>query len=416
MRSKLVMLTPLIIFLICLIALDFYVYKGLVQLIKSFSPEKKILIKWGYWSISIAVLLTASLTTLSRIYYGTEPLYPKYWVATIWIAFLTPKLFFAVFHLVEDIIQFFGWSYQKINAPGKPISRIKFLSQIGFGVFGFTLISNFFGIFIGKFSYKIRRETLSFSNLPAAFDGYKIVQFSDLHIGSFNGNHKPLERAFEMMNSLNPDVILFTGDMVNNIAKELDGWDEVIKKLKAKDGLFSVLGNHDYGYYYYSEEQRDERIANFNRLKERQKELGFDLILNDSRKINRMGESIDLLGVENWSQHGGKHGDLKAALKNADAPFKILMSHDPSHWKYEVKEKTNIDLTLSGHTHGLQYGIEGWGIKFSPVRLAYETWAGLYNLANQYIYVNRGLGFIFFLGRVGIKPEITEITLKRKAS
>ncbi len=405
------MIFPLI-FLAFLILLDLYVFRGINLLTKDFSVDTKKFIKWSYWIISIAVLVISIGGVLWSIFKGKEPIQPKYWIATIWIAFLTPKLFFSLFLLPEDIVHLFRTGDIRIKGPGDPISRFSFLSKLGFGVFSLTLFYNFFGIFFTKFRYKVRREVISFPNLPQAFDGYKVVQFSDLHIGSLNGNFNPLKKAFGMINELKPDLLLFTGDMVNNIASELDGADEVMHVLEAKDGKFSIMGNHDYGDYYYPKKS-PEHAANLKRIKERQVELGFDLILNESRKIEKDGEFIDLIGVENWGKGWGSYGDLEKASANANGPFKILMSHDPSHWKHQVKEKTNIDLTLSGHTHGFQYGIEWLGIKLSPVQLAYDTWAGLYNAGKQYIYVNRGLGFIGFLGRVGIRPEITEITLRK---
>lgn len=393
--------------------MDWYVYRGITLFTEGLSPDKKSLIKWIYWSISIAVLAISIGAIVWSFVQGREPIQPKYWVATFWIAFFTPKLFFTVFLLIDDAVHLFRTD-ARVSTDGQVISRFRFLNQLGFGIFSLTLFANFFGIFFTKYRYKVRKEEIAFPNLPEAFDGYKIVQFSDLHIGSLNGDFSPLKKAFGMINELKADILLFTGDMVNNIAAELDGSDEVMQMLEAKDGKFSILGNHDYGDYYYDKKTEPEKhAANLKRLKERQVELGFDLILNDSRKISRNGQSIDLIGVENWGKGWGTYGDLAKAQSKAQGPFKILMSHDPSHWKHQVKGQTDIDLTLSGHTHGMQYGIEWLGIKLSPVQLAYDTWAGLYNEGMQYIYVNRGLGFIGFLGRVGIRPEITEITLRK---
>jgi len=252
--------------------------------------------------------------------------------------------------------------------------------------------------------------------LPKAFDGYKITQISDIHSGSFDDKEK-VAYAVNLINEQKSDVILFTGDMVNNKAEEMHDYMNIFGKLEAKDGLFSILGNHDYGDYisWESEEAKDQNLEN---LKDIQKQLGFDLLLNESRYLEKNGEKIALVGVENWGSGGFKQaGDLKKASQHINEnDFKILMSHDPTHWEQEVlKDKYHYHLTLSGHTHGMQFGIEipGW-IKWSPSKWRYKYWAGIYNIGEEYINVNRGFGYLAFPGRVGIWPEITVIELKRR--
>ena len=253
--------------------------------------------------------------------------------------------------------------------------------------------------------------------MPAGFHDYQITQISDVHSGSFD-DRKKIEYAVDLINKQNSDVILFTGDMVNNMATEMEPWAELFTTLEAKDGKFSVLGNHDYGDYV-AWETEEAKHQNLEDLKNLQRNMGFDLLLNENRFLQKGGDKIALVGVENWGRGGFKKaGDLKKAVANVDKDdFKILMSHDPSHWEDVVlHDAYHYHLTLSGHTHGMQFGIEipGW-IKWSPVKWRYKYWAGIYQELGQYINVNRGFGFLGYPGRVGIWPEITVITLKKKA-
>ena len=247
-----------------------------------------------------------------------------------------------------------------------------------------------------------------------AFDGFKVVQISDMHIGSFHGHENQVKKAIELVNEQKPDLILFTGDLVNNFTEELNGWIPILSNLKAKYGMYSILGNHDYGDYYEWENEA-EKAKNLNDLKQAHKNIGFRLLLNENEKISINNSEIAIVGVENWGLPPfPQYGNLNAAMNgSAEMPFKILMSHDPSHWDAEVIEKTDIDLTLSGHTHGMQFGIEIGNIKWSPVKYKYPRWAGLYKDKDQYLYVNRGFGYIGFPGRVGMPPEITLIELEK---
>ncbi len=273
-----------------------------------------------------------------------------------------------------------------------------------------------YGIFKAKYNFKIYYLKIRFDHLPTQFDGLKIIQISDLHIGGFNYNYKILEKAIRLINNLKPDLILCTGDLVNNYAWELRGWDHVLNKLVAKKGKYAVLGNHDYGDY--SEWNSTlEKAENLNIIKQFYKKIDFKLLLNQSEIIETNHNKIALIGVENWGSPPFKqYGDLLMALKKTeDVPFKILLSHDPTHWSEEVIDKTNIALTFSGHTHGMQMGFHYKKMSWSPIKYKYKHWAGLYKHNNQYLYVNRGLGWLGFPGRIGMRPEISHIELVKQA-
>ncbi len=286
------------------------------------------------------------------------------------------------------------------------------LYQMGLFAAAIPFASVIYGVTKGKFNYRIINEKIHFTNLPKSFKGLKIIQISDIHIGSFRKKFDQVAKAVEMINNQNPDLILFTGDMVNSIAEETNNWAPVLNKMNAKYGKFSVLGNHDYGDYA-EWNSAIEKEKNLTALKNFHKEIGFRLLLNESETITINGETISLIGVENWGKPPfPQYGDLnKACEKVNPTHFKILMSHDPSHWDAMVLTNTDIDLTFSGHTHGMQFGIERAGIKWSPVQYKYPRWGGLYNSKKQYLYVNRGFGYFRFPGRIGMPPEITVIEL-----
>ncbi|NMH87521.1 metallophosphoesterase [Flavivirga algicola] len=338
----------------------------------------------------------------------------------LFIALLVPKMVLLVFMFGEDIFRVpqavFRYFTEGDTAKGNYFaSRRQFISKLALGVAAIPLASIIYGIYKGKYNYKVLKYTLHFEDLPQAFDGFKLTQISDIHSGSFDNMDK-VNYAVDLINEQESDVILFTGDMVNNKAEELVPYKNVFGKLKAKEGLFSVLGNHDYGDYVQWESEAAKK-QNLEDLKALQKEIGFDVLLNESRYLEKNGERIALIGVENWGAGGFKTaGDLKKASNAIDKDdFKILMSHDPSHWEKKViHDDYHYHLTLSGHTHGMQFGIEipGW-FKWSPVKWRYKYWAGIYEELGQYINVNRGFGYLAFPGRVGIWPEITVIELKK---
>ncbi|QWX84047.1 metallophosphoesterase [Cellulophaga sp. HaHaR_3_176] len=335
------------------------------------------------------------------------------------LTMLAFKLMTVIFLFSEDIFRFISGAYQKLFGIEKKFTfpeRRRFLSMVALGIAALPFGALLYGMYKGKYNFKVLKYTLEFDDLPNSFDGYQITQISDIHSGSFDDKSK-IEYAIDLVNEQKSDVLFFTGDMVNNKAEEMHDWKDVFSRLEAKDGKFSVLGNHDYGDYvdWNSAEEKEE---NLNDLKKLQKEIGFDLILNDSRYLTKGADRIALVGVENWGRGGFKKvGDLGLASQKISADdFKILLSHDPSHWEDKViDDPYHYHLTLSGHTHGMQFGIEipGW-IKWSPSKWRYKYWAGVYKELGQYINVNRGFGYLGYPGRVGIWPEITVITLKKK--
>jgi predicted MPP superfamily phosphohydrolase len=258
----------------------------------------------------------------------------------------------------------------------------------------------------------VQHLTLLFKNLPKSFDGFKIIQLSDIHSGSFT-NMAGVQKGVDLVNGLAADLVLFTGDLVNNKADEMQDYLDVFKKIQSTQGVYSILGNHDYGDYHQWKKP-EEKVRNLQQLKSMQESMGWRLLLDENVQIEKNGETISLIGVENISSSFNSYGNLSNAYRGAEnSTFKILMSHDPSHWSKEViKDFKDIDLTLSGHTHGFQFGIEMFGIKWSPAKYIYKQWAGLYQEGQQFIYVNRGFGFLGYPGRVGILPEITLITLQ----
>lgn len=335
------------------------------------------------------------------------------------LTMITFKLITIIFLFSEDIFRLITGIYQKLSGSTNDFTlpqRRRFLSLIALGVAAVPFGALLYGMYKGKYNFKVLKYTMEYDDLPDAFDGYQITQISDVHSGSFD-NRKKIEYAIDLVNQQKSDVLLFTGDMVNNKSEEMYPWKDLFAKLEAKDGKFSVLGNHDYGDYV-DWETPEAKKANLEDLKKLQHEIGFDLLLNESRFLQIGKDRIALIGVENWGKGGFKKaGDLNKAKSAVDkSDFKILMSHDPSHWEEEVvPDDYHYHLTLSGHTHGMQFGIEipGW-IKWSPVKWRYKQWAGIYEEMGQFINVNRGFGFLGYPGRVGIWPEITVITLKKK--
>jgi predicted MPP superfamily phosphohydrolase len=274
-----------------------------------------------------------------------------------------------------------------------------------------------YAIFRSLYNFRLHQIKLEFDDLPGSFHGLRIIHISDTHLGSFNFRYHIFERAVKIINNTEPDLILFSGDLVNNFASELEGWEDVFKQLKATQGKYAVLGNHDYGDYF-NWKSIPEKEENFNDIKSFFGKIGFKLLLNDSAVLEINSEQFTILGVENWGHPPFKqYGDLQKAMKNIPAhSFKILLSHDPSHWPKEVIHETNIRLTLSGHTHGMQAGINLRNKSWSPIQYKYKHWAGLYKEGNQYLYVNRGLGWLGFPGRLGMRPEITLIEFARTSA
>ena len=336
------------------------------------------------------------------------------------IAMITFQLITIIFLFSEDIFRLLSGSYYRLFGGTKEFGlpeRRRFLSIIAMGIAAIPFSALLYGMYKGKYNFKVLKYNLEFDDLPDAFDGYQITQISDVHSGSFD-NRKKIEYAIELINQQKSDVLFFTGDMVNNMVEEMYPWADLFATLEAKDGKFSILGNHDYGDYV-SWDTPEAKTKNLKDLISLQKEIGFDLLLNESRYLQKGTDRIALVGVENWGRGGFKKaGDLKkAASAISKNDFKILLSHDPSHWEdVVINDDYHYHLTLSGHTHGMQFGIEipGW-IKWSPIKWRYTYWAGIYKELGQFINVNRGFGFLGYPGRVGIWPEISVITLKKKS-
>ena len=331
------------------------------------------------------------------------------------------QLVLVLFLLLEDLVRIPQGLFQYLKSKTTENNtflpnRRKFISQIALGLGAIPLASLLYGMFKGKYNYKVLSYTLEYEDLPEAFEGFTITQISDLHCGSFD-NPEKVAYGVELINNQKSDLLLFTGDLVNNRSEEARPWIGLFSKIEASYGKYSILGNHDYGDYaqWDSEQAKDKNMKD---LFEIHKEMGFDLLLNENRILKKGEDEISLIGVENWGTgRFKKAGDLKKSVENIDSKdFKILMTHDPSHWEAEVlPHPFPFQLTLSGHTHGMQFGIEipGW-IKWSPSKWRYKQWAGIYEKQKQRLNVNRGFGFLAYPGRIGIWPEITVITLRKK--
>lgn len=337
-------------------------------------------------------------------------------VMALLLLFLLPKILISIPLFVEDMFRFTRWTsnkfiYKKIITN----SRSSLLTRIVLIAAGLLTLSIIYGVFVGKYNFKVREETIVFKDLPEGFDGLKVLQISDLHVGSWD-NKDAIEKGIEIINQQEYDILLFTGDFVNTLATEADPWIETLQKIKTpKYGKYAVLGNHDYGEYVKWDTEAAKE-ANFIAIKNNIEKSGFQLLLNENVVVKNNSDSIYLLGVENWGLNFKKAGDLKKTSENVPAnAFKIVMTHDPSHWDAEiVNHEQKYQLTLSGHTHGMQFGFDIPSVlEWSPAKYIYPEWGGLYNKGHQYIYVNRGFGFHAYSGRVGIWPEITVLELKK---
>lgn len=334
------------------------------------------------------------------------------------LAFFVPKIIMFILLFGEDFVRMLIGTFHKISQSNTNFSvpsRRKFLSQMALGIAAIPFASLLYGMYQGRYNFRVLKYTLYFDDLPDAFEGYRVSQISDVHAGSFD-NPEKIRYGIDLINEQNSDVVFFTGDLVNNKASEMDDWKEMFGSIKAKDGVFSVLGNHDYGDYvnWRSKEAKD---ANLQAVKDVHAEMGWDLLLNEHRFLERNGQRMAVIGVENWGAGGfKKKGDLDFAAAGVnETDFKILLSHDPSYWQEKIKsDPKKYHLTLSGHTHGMQFGIEipGW-LKWSPVQYRYENWAGIYKEFGKYINVNRGFGYLAYPGRVGIWPEVSVIEFRK---
>ena len=403
------------IFISIYILVDIYAF----QAVKTISRNPWLAIGYVFASVLVlgVLIYQLSFSGSPRLMMGS-----KMYIFGFFLALFIPKLLLIIFMFGEDVFRVFAGLFSKLGivSDGSDFhipSRRKFISTIALGIAAIPFTSLLYGMYQGKYNYKVLKYTLEFDDLPEGFDGYTITQISDIHSGSFT-NAEKIKYAVDLVNEQKSDVVLFTGDLVNNVVEEMDAWKSMFSTIKANDGVFSVLGNHDYGDYV-SWESGEAKEKNLVSLKKLQKEMGWNLLLNEHHFVERDSERIAIVGVENWGENGFKKvGDLDLACNGvSNDDFKILMSHDPSHWKAQVKnDARNFQLTLSGHTHGMQFGIEipGW-IKWSPVKYQYEHWAGIYEEFGRYLNVNRGFGYLGYPGRIGIWPEISVIELKRRA-
>jgi len=395
----------LFIFLAFLLIVDIYSFQAIKTVSKKKARLTYILVNGIlYFLLLFQIFFVENVRESALLTYNLTLLFILFVSKTILILFLFP----------EDILRVIKFLFSKIQNKKIDNSRRKFISNLSLAVAAIPIPIMIHGITRGRYNFKVVNHEIGFKDLPESFDGYTITHLSDFHCGSFESRSK-LKYAIDLVNEQNSDLIAFTGDFVNNTYTEILPWIDEFKKINSKDGKFSILGNHDYGDYYDWGNEENKKLG-FKKLIEIQNKLGFKVLRDESVHIKKNKEKISLVGVENWGDGFKKKGDIDKAINGLDeSDFKIVLSHDPSHWdKILVDHKEKFNLTLSGHTHGMQFGIEIPGfIKWSPVKYRYKYWAGLYERSNQFINVNRGFGVLGFPGRVGIWPEITVIKLKK---
>jgi predicted MPP superfamily phosphohydrolase len=401
--------------------LDWYAYNGLRTLTFGWKLRRwRRWITWGYLvvAIGIPVVFVAQIGTF-RTANGMIPFHE--WMLSLFLALFITKISFVLVLFLGDIGRFFygiisNLVKPKVKKDAEPFfpARRRFISEVAVLVAAVPFSAFLYAMLKGKYDYRLHKITLHFDNLPEAFDGFTITQISDIHSGSFD-NTAAVQRGIDLAKAQKSDLFVFTGDLVNNAAWEIEPYLERFGGLKAPYGQFSILGNHDYGDYIEWPSEKD-KADNLDRLKTHHATLGYRLLLDEHIMIEKGGQKIALIGVQNWGRGFIKLGDLDKALQGVDEnAFKICLSHDPTHWEEKIKHHPEtIQLTLSGHTHGAQFGVETDKFRWSPVQYRYEDWAGLANEKDRYLYVNRGFGFLAFSGRLGIWPEITTITLKRR--
>lgn len=408
-----------IVFLLIVIVvgglIEWYCYRGLRSKWGNYSRWFRLTIKTSFFLFLSLSLVSLILMVSSGNYFPRSV--TNFFFGFVMINFFV-KLALAIFLAIDDLRRLGIFLYRKIRRTNKrddasvenKISRSDFLVRAGIVAAAVPSFSYPLGMVIGPYNYKVRRERIQLTKLPHSFSGIRMAQISDIHAGSFY-DKEAVNRGIDLLLAEKPDVIFFTGDLVNDTATEMTPYMDVFSRLKAPLGVYSVLGNHDYGDYRQWDSEQD-KAANLEQVKKIHANLGWRLLLDEHVYLERNGEQIAVVGVQNWGAGFHQIGDLKKAYQGVNAPVKILLSHDPTHWDEQVrKEYPDIDLTLSGHTHGAQMGIETHGFKWSPISLRYEKWAGLYQEKNQYLYVNRGYGFLGYPGRIGIWPEITIIEL-----
>jgi predicted MPP superfamily phosphohydrolase len=411
----------LVIIAILLVAFDFYCYRAIVSVFKNWKPATKRFFKSAYWSYTILLLIGIFCSI-----YFQKVLFLSLKSIILVAFFLTVccKFFMLPFLLIDDLRRLIikilrkkkvAANEEKPGLPGTPINRSEFLVKAGLITAAVPLSSLSWGIISGAYDYQVRKVDLILPNLPRAFDGITMAQISDIHSGSFY-NKTAVKGGVDLLLSQKPDFVFFTGDLVNNLTNEVRDYQDIFAKVKAPLGVYSSLGNHDYGDYYFGKSSSPAKVKNLQDMVKTHQIMGWDLLMNEHRRLKVDGEEIGILGIENWGTgRFPKYGRMDLATQNTEElPVKLLLSHDPSHWRGEVSEKyKDIDAMFSGHTHGMQFGVRLKELQWSPVQYLYNEWAGLYKEANQQLYVNVGYGFLGYPGRVGILPEITIFTLKR---
>lgn len=402
--------------LLVLLLIDWYAWRGIHTAIALRSAPFQRAVRWAYWGVSAAMLAVVLISAMRlEKLNGPRNFSYLYTIIGVLLMLLLPKLLIIIFHGLEDLLELMRWAWGKM-APGAAgdtdRGRLRFLSQMGLALATIPFTGVLYGFTRGWRYFNVERITIRSPKLPPAFEGLKIVQISDMHLGSFPEHTEVVQHGVDLINAEDADLILFTGDLVNNYAEEAEPWLEQLRGLKARLGKYAVLGNHDYGDYSQWPDEGAKR-ANVDRLIGHLKDSGFHVLLDEHVALEREGQRISLIGVQNWGTRFQKYGDLgKAVAGTSPDDFRLLMSHDPTHWDAQVRA-TGIDLMLSGHTHGAQFGITINGHTYSPAQWVYEEWAGLYEKEGLQLYVNRGFGFIGFPGRVGMPPEITVLTLHR---
>lgn len=407
----------IIVACIFIIAFDIYCYKAIVSVFKNWKPRTKKVFGILYWSYSILLIVGVFAGIYLNLFLTLR--------AIILVAFfLTVACKFAMlpFLVLDDLRRLFIKIFRKKPTAedqpireAEPISRSEFLVKAGLVAAAVPLTSLSWGIISGAYDYQVRKVNLILPNLPKAFDGITMAQISDIHSGSFY-NKTAVKGGVEMLMGEKPDLVFFTGDLVNNLTNEVKDYQDIFAKVKAPLGVYSSLGNHDYGDYYFGKTSSPAKVKNLKDMVDVHKIMGYDLLMNEHRRLKVGGEEIGILGIENWGMgRFPKYGKMELAVQNTDdLPVKLLLSHDPSHWRGEVLQKyPQIDAMFSGHTHGMQFGVRLKEYQWSPVQYIYKEWAGLYQEQKQQLYVNVGYGFLGYPGRVGILPEITVFTLRR---
>jgi predicted MPP superfamily phosphohydrolase len=407
----------LFIFLTVFLLIDVYVFQAVINVSKDWSPLWRQSVRYGFWFPTLISVSGMLWWTFSDPYKGTD--YLRIYILAGSAILYFSKLFAVLFLFVDDLQRGVRWvvkyfTKSSTNLPGEAITRSEFLSRAALVASAVPLGLSVYGVISGAHDYRVRKVTLKLPNLPKSFDGIRIGQLSDIHSGSF-WNKTAVKGGVEMLMREKPDLIFFTGDLVNNESAEVKDYIPIFEKIKAPLGVFSITGNHDYGDYHPWQSKEAKR-KNFADLIEAHKLLGYDLLMNEHRMIEQGVDKLAIIGIENWGAgRFSKYGKLDQAYSGTDeAVTKILLSHDPTSWDAIVRPNhKDIDLTLSGHTHGFQFGVEIANFKWSPIQYAFKHWAGLYQEDNQYLYVNRGFGYLGYPGRIGMPPELTVFELKR---